>query len=52
MNALGVSVVFVLCSILLSFVKDLVFADPEPPKSIIKFNKVLELSNNKTEKVS
>lgn len=47
MNPLGISVLFVICSVLLSFVKDIIFSDPEPAKSIIKFSKVLQMSNNK-----
>lgn len=47
MNPLGVSVIFVICSILLSFLKHFLFNSPED-SSAMKFSKVFELRNNKT----
>ena len=49
MNPLGLSIIFVVGSIFLSFMKTIVFPSTEPTSSVIKFNKVFQLTNNKIE---
>jgi hypothetical protein len=47
MNPLGVSVIFVICSVLLTFLKHLIFPSDENGNSVASFNKILQLTNNK-----
>lgn len=48
MNPLGVSLIFVICSIFLSFLKHTFFPS-ESTNTVTKFNKVFELANTKFE---
>lgn len=47
MNPLGISVLFVICSVLISFLKNLIFDDPQTESAVLAFTKVFQLSKNK-----